>query len=416
MIRKAKNGFKIYGDRDICSQQMSREGNKLKKITLQWRITLLTALVLAVCTGALTAYSILNAEKTFVPMLLVDIARPVEGSHSLETGDTESAIGTDDIQKDGIIDAVPVTKAYQAKRSYDNKNILFCIGVVAIGTAAVYWVTGRALRPVRQLSRSVSQVDENNLSSVLPEAASRDEVRELTRGFNHMLRRLEAAFHRQKRFTASAAHELKTPLSVMKAGIQVLSMDQEATVEEYRENARLMEANIDRLSKVVEDLLLLASADEGNKIETEAVDLGILCETICSEMDLLYQDKKICWKADCGEIQITGNPAMLYRALFNLIENAFKYNFQNGSVEIVAKRMSETVRIFIADSGPGISGEHLPLIFDAFYRVDDSRSRKIAGSGLGLALVKSILELHGGTVKVESTPGHGTRFIIELPV
>lgn len=388
----------------------------MKKITLQWRITLLTALVLAVCTGALTAYSILNAEKTFVPMLLVDIARPVEGSHSLETGDTESAIGTDDIQKDGIIDAVPVTKAYQAKRSYDNKNILFCIGVVAIGTAAVYWVTGRALRPVRQLSRSVSQVDENNLSSVLPEAASRDEVRELTRGFNHMLRRLEAAFHRQKRFTASAAHELKTPLSVMKAGIQVLSMDQEATVEEYRENARLMEANIDRLSKVVEDLLLLASADEGNKIETEAVDLGILCETICSEMDLLYQDKKICWKADCGEIQITGNPAMLYRALFNLIENAFKYNFQNGSVEIVAKRMSETVRIFIADSGPGISGEHLPLIFDAFYRVDDSRSRKIAGSGLGLALVKSILELHGGTVKVESTPGHGTRFIIELPV
>lgn len=388
----------------------------MKKITLQWRITLLTALVLAVCTSALTAYSILNAEKTFVPMLLVDIARPVEGSHSLETGDTESAIGTDDIQKDGIIDAVPVTKAYQAKRSYDNKNILFCIGVVAIGTAAVYWVTGRALRPVRQLSRSVSQVDENNLSSVLPEVASRDEVGELTRGFNHMLRRLEAAFHRQKRFTASAAHELKTPLSVMKAGIQVLSMDQEATVEEYRENARLMEANIDRLSKVVEDLLLLASADEGNKIETEAVDLGILCETICSEMDLLYQDKKICWKADCGESQITGNPAMLYRALFNLIENAFKYNFQNGSVEIVAKRMSETVRIFIADSGPGISGEHLPLIFDAFYRVDDSRSRKIAGSGLGLALVKSILELHGGTVKVESTPGQGTRFIIELPV
>ena len=205
-------------------------------------------------------------------------------------------------------------------------------------------------------------------------------------------------------------------LSVMKAGIQVLSMDQEATVEEYQENARLMEQNIDRLSRVVEDLLLLASADEGRKLKTEPVDLGILCETICFETDLLYQDKKIRWKVDCGEIQIAGNPALLYRALFNLIENAFKYNLCNGGVEIVTKRMSEKVRIIIEDSGPGISGEHLPLIFEAFYRVDDSRSRKIAGSGLRLALVKSILELHRGTVRAESTPGQGTRFIVELPV
>lgn len=437
----------------------------MKKITLQWRITLLTALVLAACTGTQTVYSIMNAQSTFLPMMLISVpAETLNGQQALDspeaevqwgndgensgaagagyTGDwsgeqtypgetepsasasvTEGTIDTEgmaavegesdlaDTPQD-LTEAVRTTEAIAAKRSYDSRNILFCVIIVMIGTAAVYVVTGRALRPVRVLSKKVSSIDEHNLSAKLPEAASQDEVGELTRGCNRMLRRLEEAFQRQKRFTASAAHELKTPLAIMKAGIQVLSIDENTTAKEYRENAQVMEKSIDRLSQVVEDLLLLASAGERAENQPEPVEAAILCEAICSELEPLYEERNIKCTVSVNDICINGNAGLLYRAFFNLIENAFKYNRMNGSITITGHKENNRDIIIIEDTGHGIDPEHLPMIFEAFYRVDNSRSRRVAGAGLGLSIVKAVLEQYGGEITAESKKGEGTKFMI----
>ncbi len=368
----------------------------LSKLSLRWRVTLLTAIILIICSCAFTAFSIYNAQQMLYPILEnPPIAYPVE----------DSEFGT----------GVPAAPAQKQKELFDHKSIYFCVFVTILGTLAVWFVSGRALKPVNELNKTIRLIDEHNLSERLKKAKADDEIGQLTDSFNHMLSRLEEAFERQKRFTASAAHELKTPLATVKAGIQVLDRDESANLQDYKENAGVIMKSVDRLTSVVNDLLMLASAEEGDQNMSESIALDVMFDMIVSDISALYEESNITYEMDLQENAVTGNAGMLYRAFYNLIENAYKYNRPNGKVFIKSFSDENAVSIEISDTGVGISEEHLPLIFEAFYRVDASRSRKTAGAGLGLSLVKTIVEQHGGTITLDSSLEVGSNFIIVLP-
>lgn len=376
------------------------------KLTLQWRITILTAIVLILCSAALTAFSILNAQSTLMPL--------INGSIGITKADDNS----DNVVIQGIDDNEKESGGLYlrtAKKDFDLKSIIFFLALTTVGTGLVYYVSGKALRPVKNLSKQVSEIDERDLSQRLTASLSHDEVSNLTKSFNQALERLEEAFNRQKRFSASAAHELKTPLATMKAGIQVLKIDKATTLEEYKENAHMMEASVDRLTQVVNDLLILASPKEEADELMEEVYLDVMFETIFDELLPVYEHRGITYNIECDAISFYGNAALLYRAFFNLIENSYKYNCEKGSITVRGSKTNKCIRIDVEDAGIGIPAEHLPFIFDAFYRVDDSRSRKIAGSGLGLSIVKTIIERHGGTISVSSENAKGTKVSIQLP-
>ncbi|MDO5399744.1 MAG: HAMP domain-containing sensor histidine kinase [Eubacteriales bacterium] len=372
----------------------------MKRLTLQWRITLLTALVLAACSIALTAASIVNADRAFVPLLELPM-KTVEA-----TAPPTSM----------VVAGVESTPAQLAKQQFSLSSILFCVVVTAAGTTAAYLLAGKALRPLRELTNAVEAVNEKNLSHPLPTAAAQDEVGILTANFNRMLHRLDDAFLRQKRFTANAAHELKTPLATLKTGVQVLKADRSASLTDYQDHAEKTLHSVDRLSRIVDDLLLLASASDTARHDREEVMLEPLFEAIQDELVFQLESRRITCTAECGELTVTGNPAFLYRIFFNLMENACKYGHDGGHIWIHAARQGNRVSVLVQDDGPGISPEHLPYIFDAFYRVDKSRSREMGGSGLGLSLVKTMVEAEGGSITAQSDGTTGTSFVVTLPV
>ncbi|MBM7542271.1 sensor histidine kinase [Amphibacillus cookii] len=380
--------------------------NLFRQLTLQWRITILTAIVLILCSAALTAFSILNAQKTLVPL--------INESISISQNNTSGGVVIQDADHNET-ESGSTTPLRTAKRDFDLGSVLFSLVITVVGTGFVYFVSGKALRPVTNLSKQVSDIDERDLSQRLTESLSHDEVGHLTNSFNQTLDRLEEAFNRQRRFSASAAHELKTPLATMKAGIQVLSIDETATIEEYKENAQMMETSIDRLTQVVNDLFILAFSNEDSEQLKEDVYLGAMFETVFDELSPIYEHRGITYSIDCGTVSLYGNAALLYRAFYNLIENAYNYNREKGSITIRGSETDKYIKIDIEDTGVGIPAEHLPFIFDVFYRVDGSRSRKTAGSGLGLSIVKSIIGRHGGAIKVSSDPEKGTKFVIQFP-
>lgn len=376
----------------------------MRKLTLQWRVTLLTALVLIMSVIALTMASMANAENSF--MALLAKTEPQEAIGVLPENEMPAVSG---------IPGEIATQAQLAKQSFDLRSILYGILLTMFGTAAVYFAAGKALRPLQDLSRAVKHIDESSLSQRLPETISHDEIGVLTDSFNEMLSRLEDAFLRQKRFTANAAHELKTPLATMKTGIQVLSADKEAEIDDYKNQVQRTLTDIDRLTGIVDDLLLLASAGEGMKNEKETVWLEPLFEAIQDELTPQLEQRKIVCSIDCGEVTVSGNASLLYRTFFNLVENACKYGHTEGRIKITAKKKNREITVSVIDDGPGIGQEHLPYIFDAFYRVDKSRSREIGGSGLGLSLVKMMVEAEGGSVSVESDGKSGTCFTVSFP-
>lgn len=244
----------------------------------------------------------------------------------------------------------------------------------------------------------------------------KDEIGKLTHGFNDMPLRLDDAFLRQKRFTANAAHELKTPLAVLKTGVQVLEADKQADLSDYQENAQNTLVSVNRLSHIVDDLLLLASAGEPAGNIEEEVLLDPLFEAIQSELAMQMEEQDMSCDIECKELSVIGNADMLYRAFFNLLENACKYGYKGGSIKVQASKGNNWISVCVKDDGPGIDKEHLPYIFDAFYRVDKSRSREMGGSGLGLSLVKTMIEAMGGSITAECDGKNGTSFVVKFPI
>ena len=231
--------------------------------------------------------------------------------------------------------------------------------------------------------------------------------------FREMLERLSDSFANQKQFSANVAHELKTPLATMQASVQVLRMDEAPTGEDCLKMLDVVERSTARLRAVIDDLLRLC--DEQSQLEREEVSLPRLFSDILRELAPGLEAKRIRAEIDCGQFPVvTGNESLLYRAFFNLVENAVKYGREGGTIRVSSSCEGSAGTIRVRDTGIGIPPEELPHIFEPFYRVNKSRSRKTGGAGLGLAVVKAIIERHGWSISADSTPDVGTEFIIRL--
>ena len=319
-----------------------------------------------------------------------------------------SEISGADIPAPAITNAAIVS---EAKLQFNLAGLAAMFLITALGTGLVYMVTRKALAPIHTFSQTVSSITENDLDIQIQEqAGSSSEADLLHRSFNSMMERLNRSFSTQKHFSAKVAHELKNPLATIIANTQVAKLGPLSS-EEYQQVLDAVERNAKRLQLIIEDLLHLY--DGQAEIEGNCIQLDWMFTNILEELAPKMQERNITTTVDCtGFPSVIGNYDLLYRAFYNLIENAIKYNIPNGKIYIVSRIDANRGEIVISDTGCGISAEQLPLIFDPFYQANTSRSRKTGGTGLGLSIVKSIIERHGWSISVSSEVGRGTLFTI----
>ncbi|MDD5937164.1 MAG: HAMP domain-containing sensor histidine kinase [Clostridiales bacterium] len=400
----------------------------MRYIKLRTKITLISAIILIVLACTLTLISVKSAKKTYTNEFEMSISDGLSfklNDKKIELGSKGSSNLGDILDFAGEVvksldkDSSDLTKSDSKKISvnqifnnasneFTKNSIIIMSALVILGIVIIYKSVGYALKPVRQLSKSMETINANNLCQKLEEPTSQDEIGSLTNSFNHLLGRLNETFESQKNFTANAAHELKTPLATMKAGIQVLEMEESPSIEEYKETVEVAKANTERLIHIVEDLTNLTKQE--NLHFTDSIDLADTIEDCLKELEPISKQRNVTLQEGDCEGVILGNQTLISRALFNLLENAVKYNRDNGYVYVTSKKEGDQIKVVIEDNGIGIPKEALPQIFEPFYRVDKSRSREIGDSGLGLALVRNIIEKHHGTISVRSCLGQGTTF------
>jgi len=292
---------------------------------------------------------------------------------------------------------------------------------LALASLGGLFIADRALRPIDTITREARRIGEQNLGRRLNLNLPDDEVGRLARTFDAMLARLDAAFQRQRRFTADASHELRTPLTVMKTNLGV-TLNRPRDAEAYHAALAQLEDEVDRLTRLTDDLLLLARADAGRPlVQPRRMDAAEVTRQVVDDLRPLAEVKSLELRLDAPDtLPMHGDPDRLQRMLANLIENAIKYT-QRGHVDVCletepAKSQPASVRFVVVDTGSGIAAEHLPHLFERFYRVDESRSREQGGSGLGLAIAHSIAAAHGGAIEVNSQVDLGTTVVVTLPL
>ena len=377
----------------------------MKKIrTLQFQITLVVGILLVAVSIILTLNSIYSANNYY------GLLQDYEGE-SIEL--LPEIAASEAIYDPELIEEDKVTFA-DMMISFSVQGLVVMFVTIAASLLIVYWITGKMLRPLYRLTDSIRIIDEKHLHKRLEKVPSTEEIDQLTRSFNSMMDRLEESFLVQKRFAANAAHELKTPLAVMKTGLQVLKIDDEPSLEDYEEVTDGMEQSLDRLINTVNSLMFLA--DEGLAEEFELNSLGELLETAVQQLAGKAEEKKVSVYMQCGDSSIIGSQTLLYRMFYNIIENAIKYNKEGGEIYVKAEQKDQTVTVQIKDTGVGMEPEDIKYIFDPFYRADKSRSQQIQGSGLGMSIVKLIAERCRGGIRIESEPDAGTTVEVQLTV
>lgn len=377
----------------------------LKKMSLRLRLTVLSIALLTVCCVCLTAILNLSANQ----MANVIEAVPITPAIEAKAGEvpTEGDFAAIEMQ-----DLVISDNSLAARRSFLFQSIAYMILVVAVGGGLTYYLAGRALKPLHEMSAQMKNRTVQNLSERLPIPQSEDEIADLTSSFNEMSTKLDGAFEAQKRFSQSAAHELRTPLTVLKTKVDVFKKKPNHTAEEYDGLLSVITTHTNRLSDLVKELLEFTNMDALSR--DEEILLERMLDSVVEELSMLAKEKQISVKV-MGEGRIAmGNSDLLHRAFYNLIENAIKYNVEGGEIKIVLSGDGERSVIAIADTGIGIPTAMQPHIFEPFYRVDKSRSRQMGGAGLGLATVQSIINKHGGEVSVSDNVGGGTVFEVKL--
>jgi two-component system, OmpR family, sensor histidine kinase ArlS len=288
---------------------------------------------------------------------------------------------------------------------------------LVVGSIGIYFISGAMLRPIDNVTSLAKRSSYSNLKERLNYKGPNDEVKRLADTFDEMLNRLKSAVESQKQFVQDASHELRTPIATAMTNIEVLEMNSAATIPDYQELTRVLKLSLDRMNNISTSLHLL-SEDSSLTAKREKVDLSTIIDEIVNEsaLESRRQDIVIHWKPLDVRTFILGDAFRIKQAIFNLVDNAFKYNRPGGSVNITLHTEIRSVIIEVADTGIGIAPEELPKIFERFFRVDKSRSRQRGGSGLGLAIVKKVVEEHHGTVRVDSKPGSGTIFRVKLPL
>ena len=379
----------------------------MKKLSLRMRLTLLSALVMASVAVILTSMFLFGADRIFV--------RDLEQKMTFQPQD----IIITSVKKEGVpnenMDLQEVTVSLKkAGTQFNLWGMAALFLVLILGTGATWLMAGHVLKPLKELSFAIEEIGGNDLSNRVEIQGRQDEIGRLARSFNHMMDKVSASFERQKRFSASAAHELKTPLATILVNLEVLELDGKTSPDRMEKVLTIVKANTERMIRLVEDLMRLTS-DKDHEMEEE-VELSEVFAITLDELSPLIRKKDLTVSIEnTPDISLTGSRVMLYRVMSNLLENAAKYNREHGSISIVTGRDDNGVTVKIEDTGIGIPEEALSHIFEPFYRVDQSRSRAVGGAGLGLPLVKDIVEKHGGEVTVKSAAGEGTTFILRFP-
>ena len=307
----------------------------------------------------------------------------------------------------------------ETKEAFLLRSVIATTIIILLSSVCTYFLTKKALTPLQKLTSEVSQIQAQNLSTQLAVPDSKDEIAQLTSSFNEMLTRLDNAFSTQKQFSANAAHELRTPLAVLQTNLEVFEKKQEPEIVEYRQLFTMIKEQTARLSQLVGTLLDMTNLKSVPR--TDQVALEELIDEVFCDLDPVAEKAGISIHFDDSSSQdlhtdVTGSYVLLYRAVYNLVENAIKYNRPHGSVSVSVKQENGQAMVLVTDTGIGISPENQKKIFDPFFRVDKSRSRAMGGAGLGLALVDSIAKEHRGTVKVQESSETGSTIALMLPV
>ena len=377
----------------------------MRRLSLQWRITLMTVLLIGVTCIAmnlLLCSSGVYYMDTITDTLQGDSTVILNGEGA-ESFDPQLITPNENL-------AIVVNGAQGRFRT---TNWYITAVVTVLSGILAYFVSGRALKPLRSFASQVEKVQLNNLADMRINEDVLPEFRQLSHSFNQMLERLNNAFAAQRQFTGNAAHELRTPLALMQAQLELFSAEHPDVLPETAEFLTLLREQTERLTQMTKTLLEMSNLQQVAR--NEHIQLAPMIEEIFTDLAPLAEKNDIALEVE-GDGAMIGSDALVYRLLFNLTENAVKYNRHGGSVRVTVSQESEKLLIRVSDTGRGIPEEFQRSIFQPFFRVDKSRSREYGGAGLGLSLVWEIAELHGGSVRVTKSSDRGTTISVELPV
>ena len=377
----------------------------MKRLSLQWRITLMSALLIGITCVAMNL--LLCSSGVYY---MDTIADSLQGSGTVILNDGGAA--SFDPQLIAPNEELTIV-VDGAQGRFRTTNWYITAAVTLLSGILAYFVSGRALKPLRSFASQVEMVQMTNLADMKIDEDVLPEFKQLSRSFNQMLERLNTAFSAQRQFTGNAAHELRTPLALMQAQLELFSAEHPDVRPETAEFLTLLREQTERLIQMTRTLLEMSNLRQVAR--NERIQLAPMIEEIFTDLAPLSDKRGVTLTAEGNGI-MTGSDALIYRLIFNLTENAVKYNRQGGSVRVSVTQKPEKLLLRVSDTGCGIPKEYQRSIFQPFFRVDKSRSREYGGAGLGLSLVWEIADLHGGSVWVEESSDKGTTIAVELPI
>ena len=380
----------------------------MKKMSLQWRLTCIITLYIAVICGCVTMLVYKNG------VYYMDSLQ--------EAVDTRGDDQPDDAEE--IYISIPEDKwdefandfsvqVYNNKADYRKNSLIISAVLALLGGVATYFISGHALRPIREFSDKIEKVQAQNLAESRIEENQVKELNQLSVSYNRMLERLSAAFEIQRQFTANAAHELRTPLALMQVQLDLYHSNSHPDNDaDTVQMIKMVTEQNDRLNKMVKTLLDMSELQTVGR--DDEIILDALVDEVLEDLEPLAEGKNIRLIGKCKDITMVGSDILIYRLVYNLVENAIKYNHSGGQVTVTADRKENHVYLSVEDTGAGIPEELKERVFEPFFRVDKSRSRELGGVGLGLALVREIVRVHDGSLTVKSNPSGGTIFEVVL--
>ena len=380
----------------------------MKKMSLQWRLTCIITLYIAVICGCVTMLVYKNG------VYYMDSLQ--------EAVDTRGDDQPDDAEE--IYISIPEDKwdefandfsvqVYNNKADYRKNSLIISAVLALLGGVVTYFISGHALRPIRELSDKIEKVQAQNLADSRIEENQVKELNQLSVSYNRMLERLSDAFEIQRQFTANAAHELRTPLALMQVQLDLYHSNSHPDNDaDTVQMIKMVTEQNDRLNKMVKTLLDMSELQTVGR--DDEIILDALVDEVLEDLEPLAEGKNIRLIGKCKDITMVGSDILIYRLVYNLVENAIKYNHSGGQVTVTADRKEKHVYLSVEDTGTGIPEELKERVFEPFFRVDKSRSRELGGVGLGLALVREIVRVHDGSITVKSNPSGGTIFEVVL--
>ncbi len=376
----------------------------MKRISLQWRLTCIITVYIAVICGCVTTLVYKNGV-----YYMDSLQETVDAQGDDHVDDSEEIyISIPEDKWDEFANDFSV-QVYNNKADYKKNSLIISALLALLGGVATYFVSGHALRPIKEFSDKIEKVQAQNLADSRIEENQVKELNQLSVSYNKMLERLSDAFEIQRQFTANAAHELRTPLALMQVQLDLYNSTQHSgSDEDTLQTVKMVTEQNDRLGKMVKTLLDMSELQTVGRDDKIIVDA--LVDEVLADLEPLAQEKNIKLIGKCKNITMVGSDILIYRLVYNLVENAIKYNHAGGQVTVTADQKEKQVYLSVADTGNGIPEELRDRVFEPFFRVDKSRSRALGGVGLGLALVREIVRVHDGSITVRSNPSGGTIF------